>query len=366
MPVRNPADIRNVLFAGHAGSGKTTLCERLLFAAGEITRMGSVEDGNTVSDYSDEEHHHHHSLRATVMHFEHEGHMVNLIDAPGMGDFAGHAIACLPAVETVAVVVDATKGIEPGVRRMMNVAAQRNLPRMLIIDKIDEQQADLPALVAQLREAFGPICLPINLPADNCTKVINVFEHDGTDSAGDSTDFSSVHEAHEQIIEQIVEVQDELMTTYLEAGEDGFEGGVTGKQVHDAFEQALREAHLVPICFASGKSGAGVEDLMHIIASLLPSPLEGNPRPFLKRDGDEEIEFHAEPDPDKPLIAHVFKVAADKHVGKLGVFRVHQGTISAKSEVILDDHKKPVRIGHLIKRQGKEHEEADVLGPGDI
>ncbi len=368
MAVHNSEDIRNILFVGQTGAGKTTLSERLLFESGEISRMGSVEDGTTVSDWTDEERHHQHSLRASVMHFEHDGHLVNFIDAPGLADFAGHAIASFPAVETVVIVIDAVKGIEPMTRRMMMLAKQRSLPRMIIVNKIDEAQASPSDLVEQLREVFGTECLPINLPAGNAAKIVNVFEHDGTDAEGDSTDFSSVSSAHEAIVEQIVEVQDALMTTYLEAGEEGFEGGITGKQVHDAFEQALREAHLVPICFVSAKTGAGVEDLMHIMASLLPSPLEGNPRPFLKREetGGDEVEFSATPDADKPVIAHIFKVATDKHVGKLGVFRVHQGTLKAKAEIIIDDHKKAVRVGHLIKRQGKESQEVQALGPGDI
>ncbi len=366
MAVHKTEDIRNILFVGQTGSGKTTLSERLLLESGEIGRMGSVEEGTTVSDWTEEEKQHKHSLRVSVMHFEHDNHLVNFIDAPGLSDFVGHAIAAFPAVETVAVVIDAAKGIEPMTRRMMQLSKQRNLPRMIVINKIDGSHDVLEALVEQIREVFGSECLPINLPAEDASKVINVFEHDGSDN--DATDFSSVTAAHEQIIEQIVEVQDDLMTTYLEAGEEGFEGGITGKQVHDAFEQALREAHLVPICFVSAATGAGIKDLMHIMASLLPNPLEGNPRPFLQRseEGDTEIQFRAEPDADKPVLAHVFKVLTDKHVGKLGVFRVHQGTLKAKNEIIIDDHKKAVRVGHLLKRQGKESQEVHELGPGDI
>jgi elongation factor G len=368
MAVHNPQDIRNVLFTGQAGAGKTTLSERLLFESGVISRMGSVEDGMTISDWTEEEKQTKHSLRASVMHFKHEEHMVNFIDAPGLSDFAGHAIACFPAVETVAVVIDAARGIEPMTRRMMTIAKDRNLPRMIIVNKIDEPQADLPGLVDQLREVFGNACLPINLPADNATRVVNVFEHDGSDSEGDAADFSSVREAHQQIVEQIVEVQDDLMTTYLEAGENGFEGGITGQQVHDAFEQALRESHLIPICFVSAKTGAGSKDLMHIMASLLPNPLEGNPRPFVERseEGGDENNYQAVPDASKPLLAHVFKVATDKHVGKLGIFRVHQGTIKSKSEILVNDQKKAVRVGHMVKRQGKDSVEVDALGPGDI
>jgi elongation factor G len=361
MAVRDPADIRNLALVGQAGSGKTTLTERLLFATGTIQRMGTVEEGNTASDFTDEEKHHKHSLRPSMLHFEHEEHMVNLIDAPGMPGFMGHAISVFPAVETICVVIDAHKGIETMTRRMMTVAAERNLPRMIIINKIDEANLELEDLVEQIRDEFGSVCLPISLPTGDCSDVVSVFDNEGSGE----TLFSSAEDAHQQIVEQIVEMQDDLMNQYLEDGDDK---NLDKTKLHDAFETALREAHLIPICFCSGKTGAGSENLLHMFASLLPSPLEGNPRPFLVRESEdsEETEFSATPDADKPLIANIFKVTMDPFVGKLGVFRVHQGTIKSKSEVLLADHKKPVRIGHLLKRLGKESHEVDAIGPGDI
>tara|TARA_R110002072_G_scaffold42064_1_gene117318 strand:+ start:22080 stop:24149 length:2070 start_codon:yes stop_codon:yes gene_type:complete len=361
MALRSPADIRNLALVGQTGSGKTLLAERLLFTTNTIDRMGSIEDGTTFSDWSEEEKHHKHSLRTSLLHFDHEGHMVNLIDAPGLGDFVGQAISVFPAVETICVVIDAHSGIEPMTRRMMRIAKQRNLPRLIIINKIDDDQCDLEALVESIREEFGSECLPINLPTPDRSGAISVFDDEGTGE----TLFSSEASAHQAIIEQIVEMQDDLMDTYLN---DGDEHNITKQQLHDVFEKALREAHLVPISFCSAKTGAGIEQLLHIFASTLPSPLEGNPRPFLKRDeeGGDEHAFHAEADPNKPVIAHVFKVTTDSFVGKLGVFRVHQGTLKSKSEIIIGDAKKPVKIGHLLKRQGKESHEVDELGPGDI
>ncbi len=361
MALRSPADIRNIALVGQSGSGKTLLAERLLFSTGTIDRMGTIEDGTTFSDWSDEEKHHKHSLRTSMLHFDHEGHMVNMIDTPGLADFSGMAISVFPAVETVCVIINAHDGIAPMTRRMMNIAKQRNLPRMIIINKIDDESADLEALTEQIREEFGSECLPINLPTPDRGACISVFDDEGE---GDTL-FSSEADAHQAIIEQIVEVQDDLMDKYLE---DGDEQNITPQQLHDVFEQALREAHLVPIAYCSAKSGAGIPQLLHVIASLLPNPLEGNPRPFLKRDeeGADEHEFHADPDPSKPVLAHVFKCTTDPFVGKLGVFRVHQGTLKAKSELIIGDAKKPIRIGHLLKRQGKESHEVDELGPGDI
>jgi elongation factor G len=354
MPVPDPDLIRNICLCGQTGSGKTTLCERLLFAAGEITRQGRVEDGNTVSDFTDQERQFHHSLQPSVVHFDHEKHRVNVIDTPGMSDFIGHAIACFPAVETVVIVVDAVKGIESETRRLMRIATERNLPRMIVVNKIDVEDADLESLTRQIRAVFGDICLPINLPNPDRTDVIEVFETD----AHDVTLFSSAETAHTQIVEQVIEVDEQLTETYLEAGADKLDP----KRVHEAFEAALRESHLVPIVYVSATTGAGIPHLLHVTASLLPSPLEGNPRPFMR--GDEPL--HTEFDASKPTIAHVFRVATDPHIGKLGVFRVHQGTVRSKSELFIDDQRKPLRIGHVMRLQGKEHKETDVIGPGEI
>lgn len=361
MALQSPADIRNIALVGQADSGKTLLAERLLLATKVIDRMGSIEEGTTLSDWSDEEKKHKRSLRTSILHFDHDGRTVNMIDAPGLADFAGMAISVFPAVETICVVVDAVKGIEPMTRRMMNIASDRNLPRMIIINKIDDPQTDLQALVEAIREEFGGACLPINLPAPDRASVVSVFDDEGQ---GDTL-FSSEQEAHQAIVEQIVEMQDDLMDTYLE---DGGAANITREQLRDAFHKALRQAHLIPVCFTSAKTGAGTEPLLHIITSLLPSPLDGNPRTFLKRDeaGAEETEFHAVPDASKPVLAHVFKCTTDPFVGKLGIFRVHQGTLRAKSEISIGDAKKPVKIGHLLKRQGKQSHEVDELGPGDI
>ena len=349
-----PDSIRNLCLCGHAGSGKTTLCERLLFQAGVITRMGSVEEGNTVSDFTDEEREHRHSLQPSLTHFGHEGHHVNVIDTPGMADFIGHAIACFPAVESVVVVLDAAKGIESETRRLLKVARERRLPTMILINKIDIPDVDLGRLTDEIRATFGNVCLPINLPTPDLGDVLDVFE---TEAHGE-TAFGSAEAAHTAIVEQVVEIDEQLTELYLERGE----GRLDHARLHDAFERALREGHLIPIVYASAKTGAGIERLLHVTASLLPNPLEGNPPPLVRSGQPFRTRF----DPEMSTVAHVFRISTDRHVGKLGIFRVHQGAVRAKSELFLDDQKKPLRIGHVTRLQGKTQTEAEAIGPGEI
>lgn len=359
----SPADIRNIVLVGHGGCGKTTLTERLLFASGATTRMGTVEEGNTVSDWTPEEIHHKHSLAASTVHLKHDGKAINLVDTPGLADFLGHAVAAMPAAETVACVVDAAKGVETTTRREMQIAADRRIPRMIIVNKMDHPDADLPSLVETIRSVFGTICVPVNLPKNGGKDVVNVFDHRGDDDAGDDADFSSVHEAHQKIVEQIVEVDENLMGEYLEKGDK-----IAPEELHRVFEKALEDAHLVPIVFCSAKTGAGIPDLLHVMTALCPSPVEVNPPEFQKRETPEgdDVEWHAKPDPAGKLLAHVFKVAIDPFVGKLAYVRVHQGTLKAKTDVIVNDQKKPVKIGHLVRVQGKQQEELHEAGPGEI
>src|SRR5688572_6454799 len=164
MPSYATGDIRNVLLVGHGGCGKTSLTDALLHASNTVGRKGSVADGTSFSDFEKEEKEHKHSIYSAVLHLDHLGKRINLIDAPGSPDLTGAAIACLPAVETVAVVVNAQSGIEVVTRRMMEAAKDRNLPRAIVINKCDMPDVTLESLVAAIQATFGPECLPINLP----------------------------------------------------------------------------------------------------------------------------------------------------------------------------------------------------------
>lgn len=351
------ADLRNFALVGHAGSGKTLLAESLLFEAGAIRAKGSVARGSTVCDFDPQERQLGHSLDAAIVHFRLGDCRVNLIDTPGYPDFLGRSLAALEAVDTAAVVVNAAAGVEPMTQRMMDFARDRGLARLLVVNKIDSRDAQPERVLAELREAFGRECLPLNLPCENGGSVVDCFFKPGAARP----DFSDVAAAHTELIDQVVEVDEALMALYLEQGEE-----LSPEQLHDPFEQALREGHLVPVCFVSAETGAGVAQLLEIIARLLPNPLEGNPPPFIKGEGASAERVRVRPDPDKHVIAHVFKVSIDPFVGKLGCFRVHQGTVAAGSQLFVGDARKPFKVAHLYRLQGKEHTEVPVAIPGDI
>ena len=351
------ADIRNIALVGQAGAGKTLLAEALLAQAGAIKAKGSLARGTTVCDFDPQEKALLHSLDAAICGFETQGKRVNVIDTPGYPDFLGRSLCALEAVETAVIVVSAVNGVEAMTQRMMDFAKARGLCRLIVVNKIDSREARTSEVLEEIREAFGKACLPLNLPADGGKSVVDCFFQ----ASGRPADFSSVEEAHTQIIDQVVEVDEALMATYLEQGQE-----ISPEQLHDPFEQALREDHLVPVCFCSAETGAGVAELLQVLLRLGPNPTEGNPPPFLKGEGADAVRVDVSPDPAKHVIAHVFKVTIDPFVGKLGIFRVHQGTVKPGAQLYVGDARKPVRIAHLYQLQGKDHVEVSQAVPGDI
>ncbi|HEX2542410.1 MAG TPA: elongation factor G [Caldimonas sp.] len=347
--------IRTVALVGAGGAGKTSLAEALLVAGGAIVTPGTLERGSTVSDFDPIERRMQHSLNAAVLHLTHAGTRIHLIDTPGAADFLGQSLPALEAVETAALVVNAATGVEPMAVRMMEQAAQRRRDRLVIVNRIDAPGVDLPAVLAQIQAAFGKECLPLNLPDAGATRVVDCF----LNRAGHS-DFGSVDTAHRALVEQVVEVDAAFVERYLE------EGDVDASELHAPLEQALREGHLIPVCFVSARTGAGVRELLDIMVRVLPHPGEANPPEFLRGEGDAAEPMVAVPDPGWHVLAHVFKVTVDPFVGRMGVFRVHQGTVTKDSLLYIGDGRKPFKVGRLFMLQGKDHVEVAQAVPGDI
>jgi len=350
-------DIRNIALVGSAGAGKTLLLEALLLQAGAIRAKGSLPRGTTVSDFDPQEKRLQHSIDTALCTFDSGPTHFTLIDTPGYADFLGRTYSVLEAVEAAAVVISASAPIDTVCERLMEFTRDRGLCRLVIINKIDSKDAHPEATLRAVRELFGSECLPLNLPCERGTSVVDCFFQ----PHGKAADFSTVETAHTQIIDQVVEVDEELMALYLEQGEE-----LSPVQLHNPFEKALREGHLVPVCFVSAETGAGIPELLDIFVRLMPNPCEGNPPPFLKGAEPEAERVPVSADPANHVIAHVFKVSVDPYVGKLGIFRVHQGTVRPGSQLFAGDARKPFRIAHLFRIMGKETAEVPHGIPGDV
>lgn len=357
-PHRDIAARRTLALVGPSAAGKTSLAEALLWKAGALGSPGSVERGSTTSDYDPLEKRALRSLNAALVHFEHQGIRTHLIDTPGAPDFLGQSLPALEAVETAAIVINAAAGIEPMAIRMMEWAKERERDRIIVVNRIDAQGVNLEKLVADIQATFGKECLPVNLPSQKGERVLDCFYK--MKDEGPPPDFSSIEQAHRALVEQVVEVDAAFVERYLN------DGDVDPKELHAPLEQALREGHLVPICFTSSRTGAGVPELLDVIEKLLPDPTESNPPAFLEGEGDAAKPKQAVVDPDKHVLAHVFKITQDPYVGKMGVIRVHQGTITRDSQLYVGDGRRPFKVGHLFMLQGKELKEVQKAVPGDL
>jgi elongation factor G len=353
--------IRTIALVGQSGVGKTSLAEALLARAGAVPAAGSVERGTTVCDYTPLEKQLQHSLKLAVASFEAkengEAVRIHLLDTPGYPDFLGHSLPALAAVETAAIVINAQNGIEMMTPRFMQWAGKRGLDRLIIVNKMDADNVDLEDVLERIQQAFGKECLPLNLPAGDRSRVSDCFFA----PAGES-DFSSVEEAHRRLVDQVVEIDEKLMETYLEKGE------VTPEELHEPLERALREGHLIPVVFTSARTGAGVAELLDVIVKLLPNPTEGNPPAYISTPagGAQPTDLQPVPDPGKHVLAHVFKVEIDPYIGRLAVFRVHQGRLTPGTQLYIGDSRKPVKAGHLYMLRGKTQTEVNEAIPGDI
>ena len=350
-------NLRTLALVGHGSCGKTTLIEAMLYRSGMIPEPGTVERGNTMCDNDALEKEVGHSIRLAVAHIDTA--MPNLtpvrihvLDTPGYPDYIGQDLSALDAVKSVAAVIDATKGVDLFTQRMMDMAAERKLCRMIVVNKFDVPEANLEELLAEMQAIWGPGVLPINLPTQNHAHVIDCFEREEGES-----DIMSVADVHRAFIERIVEEDDEQLERYLE------QGSVDPRTLHPLITKALREGHIIPVCFVSAKNLIGIRDFMKVIIRHLPSPAEANEALFVRGDGEP---FATKPDKDAPVIAQVFKIVNDPYIGKIGVFRVHQGQITKDSVLYVDDNKKPIKIAHPLILQGKNTAETDVLTSGDI
>ncbi len=272
-------DIRNVILLGHGGSGKTSITEAILHTTGAISRLGSVDEKTTVSDYYDEEKEHQHSILASVVNAQYNGKLINVIDAPGSPDFIGPAIAAMPAAETAIVVVNATSGIETNTRKLFALAGEMGKPRVIVINKIAAENVELPELLKSIQDTFGSQCRLRNLPSADKKSIIDCIENAGGDSP-----VMSVADAHTQLIENVVEADDALMERYL-GGEE-----IPAAEIAGAFVKALRTGTLIPIVFTEARQEVGIKELLSLITKYTPSPADAEPAKLVDGEKVTEVE----------------------------------------------------------------------------
>ncbi|HAS6024233.1 TPA: elongation factor G [Vibrio vulnificus] len=351
MPINK---IRNIAFVGQSGSGKTTLIEKLLFACDATTHLGSIEKGDTVTDFDDQSIQYQHSIEATPVALSWQKHRLNIIDTPGLSELLGRSLSVFPAVETSVLVLDPQMPLTQVTDKLFQFAQQQKKCQMIIINKLDNHGNQLEKLLDEIQGHFGSNCLPINLPSADGNEVVDCFFEPQYQQA---TLLSSVEAAHETLIDQVVEVDEELMELYLEQGSE-----LTPAQLHDPFEEALRTGHVVPICFASAQTGTGIELLLRTLAELMPMPNEGNP-PLLQKNG-KMIKVNC--DTLEHTVAHVYKISVDPYMGKLAYLRVFQGEINAGSQLYVGESNKAFKVGHLYQLQGKQRTEISRALAGDF
>ncbi len=348
----NISEIRNVVLLGHGSSGKTSLAEAILHATGKINRLGNVDDKTTVSDYYDEEKEHKHSVQSSVMHTNHAGKVINLIDTPGYPDFTGPAVKAIPAAETAVLVISASAGIETNTRKLLALAKQASRPIVIAVNKTDAENVDFKELLKQIKDSFGQECRCANLPGADKKSVIDCVAN----KEGDSP-VMDVAQAHTELIESVIEADDELMEKYL-GGEE-----ISDDQIAGVFVEALKSGTLIPVVFTNARDEVGIKELLDIIAKYCPSPAQIEPPALL--NGEEKTQLKA--DDNEPLAGLVFRVGFDPRSNmKYATIRLFSGKISSDTNLIRNDEKKGMRPGNILKTQGGETEQIDTGIAGDI
>jgi elongation factor G len=350
--VANTDDIRNIVILGHGGSGKTSLTEAMLHKTGATNRLGNVDDKTSTCDYYDEEKEHQHSIQSAIVNIQHAGKLINIIDTPGYPDFVGPSIKSIPAAETAIIVISAAAGIETNTRKMAELATKADIPRLIVINKMDAENVSLPELIKNIQATFGSQCRCANLPGPDKASVIDCIKNESGDSP-----LMDVAQAHTDLIESVIEADDDLMESYL-GGEE-----IPPEKIASVFVDALKAGTLTPVVFTNARKGTGVQELLDIIVNYTPSPNQA--KPTILKDGDSSTELSS--DPAGPLAGLVFRVGFDPRSNmKYSTIRIFSGTIKADTHLLRNDEKKSIRPGHILKSQGGENKEVDAGVAGDI
>jgi elongation factor G len=348
------SDIRNIAFCGHGSAGKTSLLDKLLVKTGAVNGQPSVDDGTSVLDFDAEEKQHKYTIEAKVAHCEHGRLHLNLIDTPGYPDFIGQTIGALHAVETAAVVINAQSGIEVNTRRVFSEAEKLGIGRMIIINRMDAESIDFPALISGIQELWGARCALLNVPLGQGADFRGVAStlRPGGDADGA---LLNPEEIRESLVESIIEVDEEVMERYFEGTQPSDE------ELSRLLMRAVAEGSLIPIVCCSAKTETGLAELLDALASCA---LPGDAIPRKGTREGEEVVIPSEAS--GPLAALVFKTRIDPFVQKLSFIRVFSGTLKKDATVAASTARKGVKMGQLLAVQGGETSPVDTAGPGEI
>ena len=371
MPHKAADRIRNVALIGHRGSGKTSLHEALLFEAGVINRMGRVEDGSTVSDFEPDEQARDMSIGSGLASFEHDGRKINLIDTPGEPSFIADTIASLRVADAAVVVVNAVMGVEVHTERLWQRADNEGIARLVFVNMLDRERADFFRALASLQSAFGNHVVATEIPIGSeheVRGVIDLIDMKAFVAQGEGRGAADEQEIPEELGAQAQEYREKLMDEVAESSDELMERYLEGEEIdHDEIVTVLKrgvtDGRVFPVTCGIATKNLGTSRLLAALVEDLPSPAMRGPVTALGEDG-EEIEIS--PDEDGELVAYVFKTLADPYAGRLNLFRVFSGVVKGDSQVTNVTRRAKERVGQLLVSQGKEHEQVDDLGAGDI
>lgn len=349
-----PEKIRNVGVVGSGSVGKTSLCEALLFKAGAIPREGRVLDGNTVSDYDPEEIKRGISIHSALLPFEHKNHAINLIDTPGYIDFIGDAISTLRVVDSIIIVVDAVAGYGAALENLWKLADQYNLPRIIIINKMDKDQADFDDILAKLREKFSHEIVPVQIPVGigaNFSGTHNLLQHDYPPELEEA-----VKKNKELLIEGLAEIDDKILEEFMDNKE------ITEEEMRETLIKAIEADKVFPVFCTSSTKNIGVEEILDEIIDWMP-PANDKPADAKDLEG-KPLKINI--DTKEPFSGLVFKTVSEPHIGNLTYVRVYSGTIKPSSSVYNPSKGKDERIGQIVTMRGKAKVDLPVLSAGEI
>ncbi|MFK7778726.1 MAG: GTP-binding protein, partial [Gimesia sp.] len=349
-------DVRNVALVGHGAVGKTTVADLMLFQSGASLRLGSVDDGTSLLDTDEEEINHRISIASTLIHFDHDGHHINLIDTPGYPDFIGQVSGALRAVETAIILLNAGHGVEINALRVSKMSKEAGIARMIVLNKCDSENIDYDSLMNSIQETFGAHCIPINLPVGLGADFNAVHDLVKSSNTSDSSVMGNFVETRQALIEAIVESNEALLERFFE-GEK-----ISVQELSANIPKAMAAGTLIPVLFMSAKSGVGVTEFMDAMSNYTLCPRDIK-RMEHTNDGRSVI---LDQSPDQPFVAQVIKTRIDPFISKMSYLRVFSGKLMKNSSVVNVRTGKPIKLHQLLDVQGGKQDPIEEVSVGDI